>query len=63
MTQGGTTFTQEERFSGALAWVMGEGVVGRQVGMREKTRRGWEGFNREFKGVCEGEGGGVAGGM
>jgi hypothetical protein len=56
-TEGGTTFTQEEVFSGALGpTLMGEGWVGRQAGFREKTRKGWEGFDGDLKGVCEGVG-------
>jgi hypothetical protein len=35
---------------------MGEGWVGRQAGFREKTRKGWEGFDGDLKGVCEGVG-------
>lgn len=51
-------FTQEEAFSGVLGWLlMGDGVVGRSAGMREKTRAAWERFNADLKGWCEGEGG------
>ena len=61
---GGTTFTQEEVFSGLLGvLLMGDGVVGRAAGMKEKTRRGWEGFNADFKGVCEKETSGGKGGV
>ncbi|RAR05249.1 sec63-like protein [Stemphylium lycopersici] len=45
----GTLFTQHEDFSGALAFLMGGGVVGRWVGFAEKTRKGWEGFNEDLK--------------
>jgi hypothetical protein len=50
----GTKFTQTEVFGGALGWVMGEGWIANKAGMREKTMRGWEGFNADFKGWCEG---------
>jgi hypothetical protein len=50
---GGTKFTQEEVFSGALAFLMGENVVARQFGFPEKTRRGWEGYNNDLKVWCE----------
>lgn len=43
--------------------LMGDGVVGRAAGMKEKTRRGWEGFNADFKGVCEKEASGGKGGV
>ena len=46
---------QEEVFSGALSPLMGEGVLGRWAGFREKTRGTWEGFNGDLKGVCEGD--------
>lgn len=47
---------QEEEFTGAMTWLIGEGVVARGLGMREKTRKGFEGFNEDFKGWCEGRG-------
>lgn len=48
-TAGGTTFIQEEQFSGVLAFIIGDGTVGKMLGFREKTREGFEGFNRDFK--------------
>ncbi|UPX14744.1 uncharacterized protein EKO05_0005217 [Ascochyta rabiei] len=56
-----TTFTQEETFSGALGWLlMGDGLLGKGVGVKLKTRRAWERFDRDLKSVCESEvGGGV----
>ncbi|KAF2995696.1 hypothetical protein E8E13_003417 [Curvularia kusanoi] len=51
---GGTLFVQEEVFSGALGPLMGENAVARMLGFREKTRKTWEGFNADLKGVCEG---------
>jgi hypothetical protein len=54
---GGTLFVQEEVFSGLLGGLMGEGVVGRWAGFREKTKGTWEGFNGDLRGVCEGEAG------
>jgi len=44
---------QEEVFSGALGFLMGENVVARQVGLADKTRKSWEGFNADLKGACE----------
>jgi hypothetical protein len=55
-TPGGTTFVHEEEFEGALAFVIGDGAVGRMVGFREKTRSGFERFNRDLKVWCEKEG-------
>lgn len=49
VTPGATTFIQEEQFSGLLAFTIGDGVVGNSLGLREKTRTGFEGFNRDFK--------------
>ncbi|KAF1842608.1 uncharacterized protein K460DRAFT_359187 [Cucurbitaria berberidis CBS 394.84] len=50
---GGTKFTQEEYFSGALGFMMGQNVIARQLGFAAKTVKGWEGFNQEFKAWCE----------
>jgi hypothetical protein len=50
---GGTTFTQEEQFFGALGFLMGEGFVANKAGFREKTLKGWEGFNMDLKKWCE----------
>jgi hypothetical protein len=52
-TPGGTTFTQEESFYGALGFLMGDGLMARKMGMGEKTLEGWEGFNQDFKVWCE----------
>ncbi|KAF2627272.1 hypothetical protein BU25DRAFT_368125 [Macroventuria anomochaeta] len=58
-TPNGTTFTQEEFFSGVLGYaLMGDNVVGRAVGMKEKTQKGWIRFNEDLKRVLEGEVGG-----
>ncbi|OSS44750.1 hypothetical protein B5807_10741 [Epicoccum nigrum] len=56
---GGTLFVQEEAFSGALSPLMGENLVARGLGFREKTRAAWEGFNADLKGVCEREAAGT----
>jgi hypothetical protein len=53
-TQGGTTFVHEESFTGILAFLMGEGFVARSVGLRESTKRGFEGYNKDLKAWCEG---------
>jgi len=52
-TPGGTTFTHEEEFSGPLAFMMGEGWMANAIGMRKKTREGFEGFNGDLKRWCE----------
>ncbi|CAG5145233.1 uncharacterized protein ALTATR162_LOCUS1677 [Alternaria atra] len=52
---GGTKFTQEEVFSGALAFIMGENVIARQFGFPEKTKKMWEGYNEDLKAWCEGQ--------
>ena len=54
ITNCATTFIQEEKFSGLLAFTMGEGVVANMIGLKEKTRKGFEGFNRDFKKWVEG---------
>lgn len=55
-TPGGTTFTQEEKFTGLLGGLLyGEGVLARSAGMKEKTRKGWEGFNADLKKAVEAE--------
>jgi hypothetical protein len=48
-----TEFKQEEVFSGILGWIGGEGWLARRLGVREKTRVGFEGFNRDLKDWCE----------
>ncbi|KAI4697466.1 uncharacterized protein J4E84_000596 [Alternaria hordeiaustralica] len=50
---GGTKFTQEEVFSGALSFLMGENAVARKFGFPEKTKKGWEGYNNDLKAWCE----------
>jgi hypothetical protein len=50
---GHTTFTQKERFSGAISWLMGEGILARSLGVAEMTRKNWGGFNRDFMAWCE----------
>jgi hypothetical protein len=54
-TPGGTTFTQEEVFSGLLGGLYGDGAIARSAGMKEKTRKGWEGFNADLKRAVEAE--------
>ncbi|RDW57025.1 hypothetical protein BP6252_13897 [Coleophoma cylindrospora] len=53
-TKGGTTFIQEEQFSGLLAVTMGEGAIVKMIGLKEKTKKGFEGFNRDLKAWVEG---------
>lgn len=58
-TPGGTTFTQEEKFTGVLgALLYGESVVARSAGRKESTRKGWQGLNEDLKKVVESEQGG-----
>jgi hypothetical protein len=54
--EGGTTFIHEEKFSGLLGPMMGEGFIAKKSGFREKTRRGFEGFNGDLKRWIEGSG-------
>jgi hypothetical protein len=35
--------------------MMGEGWVAGKTGMREKTMKGWGGFNEDLKRWCEGD--------
>ena len=49
---------QEEVFSGLLGGLYGDGAVARSVGLKEKTRKGWEGFNADLKAAVEAEQGG-----
>jgi hypothetical protein len=49
VTKGATTFIQEEKFDGLLTFMVGEGMVAKMIGMREKTKNGFEGYNRDFK--------------
>lgn len=52
---GNTTFVHEEVFSGLLAFLMGDGIVARWVGLAEKTRKGFVGYNEDLKRWCEGQ--------
>ena len=52
--QGGTKFTQKEEFRGILAFIMGDNFVARWIGIREKTRKGWNRYNDDLKVWCEG---------
>ena len=40
---------QEEKFSGILSFLMGDGLLAKWAGQTEKTKRGFEGFNRDIK--------------
>lgn len=48
-----TLFVQEENFYGVLGWTMGESWLARVMGQREVTKRGFEGYNRDFKAWVE----------
>ncbi len=52
--QGGTTFVHEEKFSGIMGFIMGDGFVARSVGGREKTKAGFVSYNRDLKKWCQG---------
>ncbi len=54
ITKGSTTFIQEEKFWGLLAFPMGNSAVAKMLGLKEKTRVGFEGFNNDFKKWVEG---------
>ena len=43
-----------ERFTGILAFLMGDSVVARSMGLMESTKRGFEGYNKDLKAWCEG---------
>jgi hypothetical protein len=49
-TSGGTTFIQEENFSGVLKFMISEGSK-----MEKETRTNFEGFNEDLKARCERE--------
>ncbi|PYI09597.1 hypothetical protein BO78DRAFT_394805 [Aspergillus sclerotiicarbonarius CBS 121057] len=48
-----TRLVHEEHFSGLFGFVMGEGFVARSAGWAEKTKTGFESFNRDFKAWVE----------
>jgi hypothetical protein len=50
-TKGGTTFVQGEEFSGAMGFLMAEGWM-----FERNTKKGFEGFNADFRAWCEGKG-------
>ncbi|KAF8864632.1 hypothetical protein BDZ45DRAFT_721605 [Acephala macrosclerotiorum] len=50
---GHTNFIHEEEFSGLLAFLMGEGILARWFGLREKTRKRFVGYNEDLKRWCE----------
>jgi hypothetical protein len=54
-TEGGTTFSQDERFTGSLGGLlMGGGFVGNALGVKESTKKGFEKYNGDLKKWCEG---------
>ncbi|PWY83329.1 hypothetical protein BO70DRAFT_370615 [Aspergillus heteromorphus CBS 117.55] len=50
-----TRLVHEERFTGLLAFLMGEGLVARSADMRASTQQGFEDFNRLFRAWVERE--------
>ena len=55
ITNGGTTFVQEEKFSGVLSFLFGENWFARLIGIRAGTTRGFETYNEDLKAWCEEE--------
>ncbi|KAK6523169.1 hypothetical protein TWF694_006064 [Orbilia ellipsospora] len=53
-TQGGTTFTHEEKFTGLLSFIMGSNVAANSIGLRASTQKGFEKYNVDLKKWCEG---------
>lgn len=53
MTEGGTTFVQQENFKGLLSFLMGNGWLARSVGLGENTKRDFESYNGDLKAWCE----------
>lgn len=53
-TQNGTMFVHEEKLTGILSFIMGDGFIARSIGFRESTKRGFERYNRDLKTWCEG---------
>jgi hypothetical protein len=54
VTPGGTTFTQEEKFTGALSFLIGTNIAAKAAGITEKTLVGWDRYNHDLKRWCEG---------
>ena len=50
-----TLFVHEEKCSGMLGWLNGENWIAGLLGLRETTRTGFEGFNRDLKTWVEGK--------
>ncbi|BCS03111.1 SRPBCC domain-containing protein [Aspergillus luchuensis] len=44
-----TRLVHEERFTGLLSFLMGQGMLANAAGWRDNTRQGFESFNRDFK--------------
>ncbi|KAK9233891.1 hypothetical protein V1525DRAFT_392000 [Lipomyces kononenkoae] len=44
-----TRFVHEEKFTGVLSFLIGENFVAKWVGANEDTRKGFNGFNQDFK--------------
>ncbi|OBT70611.1 hypothetical protein VF21_10418 [Pseudogymnoascus sp. 05NY08] len=53
-TKDGTTLIHEEKFTGLLGFLMGDGMVAKSFGWSEKARRGFETFNVDLKAWVEG---------
>ncbi|KAF2738898.1 hypothetical protein EJ04DRAFT_427704 [Polyplosphaeria fusca] len=53
-TPGGTTFIQEEKFTGAFSFLMGSNFAAKAVGVPNKTMQGWTKYNNDLKSWCEG---------
>lgn len=51
--QSRTRFVHEETFTGLLSFLMGESFLARYVGLAEDSRKGFAGFNHDFKAWVE----------
>lgn len=47
--KGVTTFIQEEKFNRLLTYIVSEGIIMNMIGIREKTKNSFKGFNQDFK--------------
>ncbi|KAK9369481.1 hypothetical protein V1509DRAFT_457812 [Lipomyces kononenkoae] len=47
--QSRTRFVHEEKFTGLLSFLIGENFIAKWVGATEDTRKGFSGFNHDFK--------------
>ncbi|KAL3421070.1 activator of hsp90 ATPase 1 family protein [Phlyctema vagabunda] len=48
-----TMFVQDEVFTGLLSFLMGDGLLANWAGQMEKTKSGFESYNKDFKAWVE----------